>query len=58
MPIGINHAFQLEEIQNVLEELTSLEHLFCAVLSHVISFNPQGSLRCSMSSQETELQTQ
>ena len=50
--------FNLKKYKNVLEELTSLEHLFCAVLSHVISFSPQGSLRCSMSSQETELQTQ
>lgn len=46
--------FNLKKYKNVLEELTSLEHLFCAVLSQVISFNPQGSLRCSISSQETE----
>ena len=49
--------FNLKKYKNVLKELTSLEHLFCAVLSHVISFNPQGSLRCSMSSQETTSDT-
>lgn len=56
-PLLLIMYFNFKKYKNIFKELTSLEHLFCSILSHIISFNPQDTLLCSTSGQKTEFQT-